>query len=326
MKIHRWAALTFARRDPFRATRLLRWHVACCCGPDRTSPPLPRERNLLPVITMTFSVPFRLPFAAYSDPTGDAQPDPLRPAGLRRAIEPRLYRAAVLDGTGSGHAPKVEMRRSANASNSSQVAEPTARCRITRWRATPQQFAWLLLICGVIACLLISGCGVVHEPPFRAAPFRATPEPDLAVTTLDKSDIDRLAALMQVQDAIRRGCDVAGRFPLPEPVQTQMALILDLYLSRERDLGALVTVKHAPKPAPAAAHHSARLQELERTPAANWSRALIVFHRDLQIDALRLLRDAADRSLDPDVQAFAQRQIPAVASALDHLQELPDAR
>jgi hypothetical protein len=187
-------------------------------------------------------------------------------------------------------------------------------------RASPRRFAWLVIGAGVAACLL-SGCGTRTEPPFADKP---APDPDIAVTTLDETDINTVAAVSQLQTTIRRGCELSLTRPLPEPLRILVQDIADQQASRARDFAALVLVKHAPLPEGLPTHHEELLDRLARSGDASQESAastVLAFHRSTQTEALRLLRNAADRSRDPDVQAFAQRQTRGVANILARMDD-----
>lgn len=189
---------------------------------------------------------------------------------------------------------------------------------VLRLRASPRRFVWLLLWVGVATCLL-SGCGTRTD-----SPFTEKPTPDIAVTTLDEADIDTVAAVSQLQATIQRGCELSLARPLPEPVRLLVQDIADQQVSRARDLAALVLVKHAPLPDGLPRHHEELLAGLARdarTSGKELADDVIAFHRATQTEALRLLRDAADRSQDPDVRAFGQRQTRGVANILARMDD-----
>lgn len=184
---------------------------------------------------------------------------------------------------------------------------------VTGLRLSPQLFTWLLLGIGLLASL-VSGCSPRHDQAFEQ-----TPQPDLAVTTLSESDIETVAGLINLQSTISRGCDVSLLRPLPTRLQALVQGIREQHRSRERDLDALVLVKNAPLPELVPRQHEMWLEPFTHATSADWAETVISFHRTTQVEMLRLLRVAADHSPDPDVQAFARRQLPGVASTLDQL-------
>lgn len=204
------------------------------------------------------------------------------------------------------------------ASGSMPGAAQAWWCGATRLRTSPRRFVWLLIGAGIAVCLL-SSCGTR-----MASPFADKPTPDIAVTTLDPTDIDTVAAVSQLQTTIRRGCELSLARPLPEPLRVLVEDIADQHESRERDLASLVLVKHAPLPEGLPRHHEALLGELGESAGVSQQSAaetVLAFHRSTQTEALRLLRTAADRSRDPDVQAFAQRQTRGIASILARMDD-----
>ena len=188
----------------------------------------------------------------------------------------------------------------------------------TRLRLPLRHFVWLVLSLGVAVCLL-SGCG-----PRREAPFAETPQPDIAVTTLTVDDIETVARMIQIQRTIRRGCDISSLHPLPERLQSLVQHISEQHRWRARDLDALILLKNAPTVHDSPKQHELWLEPFTRATSGDWIETVAAFHRTTQLDALRLFRDAADRSPDPDVQAFARRQVPGFASTLTHLEQWAD--
>lgn len=175
--------------------------------------------------------------------------------------------------------------------------------------------SWYLVL--LVACGAVCGCGTQRDSPF--------PEdlaPDLAVTTLNRPDIDTVASIIQIQGAIRMGCELAIQKPLPAPIITMVDAVRERYLSRARDLDALVQVKNAPTPEGLGMRYSTLIDSLAETDPMAWDPALVTFFRTLHTDAMRILRDAADRAEDPDVKAFAARQLPGVVSTLERLERL----
>lgn len=190
---------------------------------------------------------------------------------------------------------------------------------ISRLRVSLRQFAWLLMAVGVAVCLL-SGCGRRH-----ATPFAEQPSPDLAVTTLDAQDITTIASVIQIQATITRGCELSLARPLPENLRLLVQDITDQQQSRGRDLAALVQLKNAPASEGLARHQEAWLAGLARSLTAapdaapdvttdRVTAAVVSFHRTTQTEIFRWLRHAVDESRDPDVQAYAKRQIRGVAN------------
>lgn len=182
-------------------------------------------------------------------------------------------------------------------------------------RISPNRLAWLLLTGGVLGCLL-SACGTQRENAFAEPP-----SPDLAVTTLTPADIDLVATVVQIQETIRLGHLAAGPQELPASVQ-ELAELIDLQRqSRARDLAQLIRVKHAPVPAELGQGHRALLDRLSTREPKDVPAGFLSFHSEIQRELMRVLRDGADRSEDPDVRAFAQRQLPAVASLLRRIDQ-----
>lgn len=181
----------------------------------------------------------------------------------------------------------------------------------------PRTSSWRVVL--LVTCGAVCGCGTQRDPPFRE-----DPAPDLAVTTLDRSDIDTVASVIQIQGAIRMGCELAIQKPLPEPVIIMVDSVRERSLSLARDLDALVLVKNAPVPTGLGMHYTTLIDSLAETDPTAWNPALITFFHTIHTDAMRILRDAADRSEDPDVKAFAARQLPAVVSTLERLDRLAE--
>lgn len=169
----------------------------------------------------------------------------------------------------------------------------------------------------LIASALLSACGSRPE-----SPFVQEPSPDLAVTTLEQPDIDLVARAIQLQGTIQLGCELSEQKPMPVPVAKLVATIRDQHRSRGYDLDALVQVKNAPPPELLGKRNSAELETFEKTDIMHWHVATVAFHRMSQTESLRLFRDAADRSHDADVRAFAARQIPGIASTLRLIEQV----
>lgn len=167
---------------------------------------------------------------------------------------------------------------------------------------------------------LVSGCGSKRDQPFSQ---QVTP--DLAVTTLEQPDIEIVATSVQLQGVILLGCTLSGRHPLPPAVTGLIGVVREQHVSRGRDLDALVQVKNAPVPKQLGAQHALWLDELGSADPARWSDAVLAFHRTSQTASLRLFRDAADRSPDPDVRAFAARQLRGIMSTLELAERLAGA-
>ncbi|HEX3134864.1 MAG TPA: hypothetical protein VHX44_14960, partial [Planctomycetota bacterium] len=53
-----------------------------------------------------------------------------------------------------------------------------------------------------------------------------------------------------------------------------------------------------------------------------WDPAVIAFLRETHTQAMRLMRDMADRAKDPDVRDFAKRQLPGIVATLHELDQL----
>lgn len=174
--------------------------------------------------------------------------------------------------------------------------------------------SWCLVL---VICWLVSACGTRRE-----SPFAEEPAPDLAVTTLEQPDIDTVARVIQIQGAIRMGCDLAVQKPLPTPIIGLVDAVREQCLSRGRDLDALVRVKNAPVPVDLGKRNSALIDTLAHTDPMAWDPALLAFFRTIHTDAMRVMRDAADRAQDPDVQSFAARQLPGIVSTLHQLERL----
>lgn len=208
--------------------------------------------------------------------------------------------------------PRIEESRSQTATikNSSVRAWWQA---VTRLRLSLHQFTWLLLSTGVLVCLL-GGCG-----SRRDSAFTQTPDPALVVTTLTGSDIQTVADLINLQATISRGCDLSTQRPLPARLKALVQGIRDQHHSRARDLEALVLLKNAPLPEVSPRHHEVWLEPFTSATSAAWTQTVVSFHRSSQVEALRLVRAAADHSPDPDVQAFARRQLPGIASTLEQM-------
>lgn len=184
---------------------------------------------------------------------------------------------------------------------------------VTRLRLSLHQFIWLLLSTGALVCLL-SGCSSRRE-----SPFAQVPAPHLAVTTLTAGDILTVAELINLQATISRGCEVSTQRPLPARLHALVEGIRAQHRSRARDLAALVLLKNAPLPDRSPRRHELWLESLIRATSADWSETAASFHHTTQVEALRLLRTAADQSPDPDVHDFALRQLPGITSTIDHL-------
>lgn len=177
-------------------------------------------------------------------------------------------------------------------------------------------YLWSLVL---VTCWVVSGCGTRREPPFAE-----DLAPDLAVTTLNRPDIDTVASIIQIQGAILMGCDLAVQKPLSTPIITMVETVREQYLSRARDLDALVLVKNAPAPESLGKRNSTLIEALAEADPLGWDAALITFFRTLHTDAMRIMRDAADRSEDPEVKAFAARQLPGTVSMLRRLERMAE--
>ena len=190
-------------------------------------------------------------------------------------------------------------------------------CHAPNWAG--RIFARSSYLCLLVFCLGVSGCGTRPE-----SPFAQEPSPDLAVTTLEQPDIDTVARVIQIQGMLLIGCDLAVRKPLPTSIIRMVDSVREQYLSRARDLDALVRVKNAPTPDNLGLHNSTLIDTLAQTDPLAWDPAVIAFFRDIHSTAMRVMRDAADRSQDPDVQAFAARQLPGIVSTLHRLDQLTE--
>lgn len=193
------------------------------------------------------------------------------------------------------------------------LSMPVVTCR---WLSGNTGCAWCLVL---VICWVVSGCGTRRE-----SPFAEDPPPDLAVTTLARPDIDAVASVVQIQGAILMGCGLAVQKQLSTPMITMVDAVHEQCLSRARDLDALVRVKNAPRPDGLGMRYSTLIDTLAEADPMAWDPALITFFRALHTDAMRILRDAADRSGDPDVQALATRQLPGMVSLLDRLERLSE--
>lgn len=186
-------------------------------------------------------------------------------------------------------------------------------------RVAPLRLAVLILVAGTAACLL-SGCGSQRD-----SAFTDPPAPDLAVTTLLPVDIELVATVIQLQETLRLGHLAAEGQRLPPSLQDLAQLVDEQRHSRARDLDQLIVVKHAPVPAGLGPYHRALLEDLTSRPAPEWPAGFMDFQGEVQRELMRVLRAAADRSEDPDVRAFAQRQLPAVVSMLQRIEHYSHA-
>ena len=196
------------------------------------------------------------------------------------------------------------------------LTQPTMPTRTRLCPAGDRVCSWFLVL---VICWVVSGCGTRPE-----SPFAQVLAPDLAVTTLTPRDIDTVASIIQIQGTIRMGCDLAEQKPLSTPIMTMVDTVRDQYLSRARDLDALVLVKNAPAPKGLGKRNSTLIATLAEADPMAWDPALITFFRTIYTDAMRILRDATDRSEDPDVKAFAARQLPGIVSMLRRLERLAE--
>ena len=164
----------------------------------------------------------------------------------------------------------------------------------------------------------LSGCGSKREPAFSKEI-----SPDLAVTTLEKSDIQAVASALQFQGTILMGFELAMRHPVTEPTLQMIAAVREQAVSRGRDLDALVQLKHTPVPENLGTQNSSLISALEQAHSKSWDAAVMTFFRVAHTTGMRVMRDLADRAEDPDVRAFAARQLPGIVAMRRHLDELP---
>ncbi len=171
----------------------------------------------------------------------------------------------------------------------------------------------------LLALALIVACG--RE---RDSAFSQQPTPDLAVTTLEAPDIERVAIAMQLQGLIQLGGEMTTDRSLSEPVRSLLEVIRDQQISRGRDLDALVRLKHAPAPDHLGKEHSRWLEELRAATDASMPRAVLRFHQAVHKEFFRLMRETADESTDVDARAFAQRRLPGITSTLRLITQVSD--
>lgn len=173
--------------------------------------------------------------------------------------------------------------------------------------------------------LLLWWCGLSGCSSRRESAFSQPPAPDLAVTTLESSDIEAVAGVMQFQGTILMGCDLAVQKPLSTQVIRLVDNVRDQYRSRARDLDAVVRLKNAPAPENLGQQNSMLIDALSQTDPMTWDPAVLTFLRATHTHAMRLLRDMADRAKDPDVRDFATRQLSGIVATLrdlDHLAQV----
>lgn len=194
-------------------------------------------------------------------------------------------------------------------------------CSVERGAHSIMSHGWatLALLLLVLSSSFMSSCGSQREQPFSTEP-----SPDIEVTTLEQPDIDAVANVIQFQGTILMGADLAARQTVSVPISNLLEAVREQSLSRGRDLDALVRLKNAPAPTSLGRQNSEFIDALGQTDNRAWDPAIVSFFRTIHTNGLRLMRDMADRSQDPDVRAFAQRQLSGIVATLHHLDQLAE--
>lgn len=194
---------------------------------------------------------------------------------------------------------------------------------LTGWRVSPQRLSWMMLLLGAAACLLPVGCG---GDDARSA--RTVPPPDVAVTTLDERDLQTVDALLRLQQTIRLGLTAGRRSDatLPPDAAAVVSQVAERWVSRERDLRALVRLKNAPEPELIGDQYHAWLAQVDAAMGGEWPAAVLDFHARTQRELLRLLRTAGDDASDPDLREFALRNRAGTVVLIERLAQVDDAR
>ena len=189
---------------------------------------------------------------------------------------------------------------------------PRLELRVHR-RRQPPPAAFLLLM--ATAGAVAPGCSAQRD-----SPFVVEPSPDLAVTTLQQRDLERVARMLQLEQVLTEGGHLAATRPLPADVAELMEDVQAQQRVRADALDAMVVTKNAPRPQRLDQAHHRRLDALAQ--AGDRRAGVLTFQRQVQTEAMRVWRDAADRADDPDVRELATRHLGSFVGTLQRLDRL----
>lgn len=145
------------------------------------------------------------------------------------------------------------------------------------------------------------------------------------VTTLDERDLAHAIALLQLQHTIRLGIMATNRPDTPASSAAVVEQIEARWISRERDLRALMQVKNVADKTPLPDQQRALLADLTSVDGDPHEQ-ILRFHQATQRELLRLLRVIGDDASDQDLRDFAIRNRPATVSTIELLSRSNDAR